>query len=105
VRSSSGRAAEEHPESSALYRAIAGDGVSEWKGWVCNGDAPATRCSVDFLGVRNRGMHETARWELVKSRFRVARNAVAIECMITCQRADGGVCMRKYCKDWNGNDG
>ena len=33
-------------------------------------------------------MHETARWELVKSRFRVARNAVAIKCMITCQRAD-----------------
>jgi hypothetical protein len=29
VRSSSGRAAEEHPESSALYRAIAGVGVSK----------------------------------------------------------------------------
>ena len=67
---------------------------------MCKGDAPATRCSVDFLGVRNRGMHETARWELVKSRFRVVRNAT--KCMITCQ------CMRKYLRyynNWNADDG
>jgi hypothetical protein len=56
TRSSSGSGAEEHRESRALYKAMAAAQLAIVQ-YIEKKISPATRCRVDLIGWRKRGMH------------------------------------------------